>query len=89
MIVMHFGIITFLQTLELSLSIIGAVVFLEFYQEIKILKTFSTFFETNHDLTAEPISKLFNFEYTSASSNGRIRNGFRKFLQPKFPSKTA
>ncbi len=32
-------------------------------------ENFSTFFETNHSLTAESISKLFDFEYTSASSD--------------------
>ena len=42
-------------------------------------KNFSTFFETNHDLTAEPISKLFNFEYTSASSNEELETALENF----------
>ena len=42
-------------------------------------KNFSTFFETNHDLTAEPISKLFNFEYTSASSNEKLETALENF----------
>ena len=48
-------------------------------------KNFSTFFETNHSLTAEPISKLFNFEYTSANSRA-IRCCFKKLLRPKYAS---
>jgi 2-succinyl-5-enolpyruvyl-6-hydroxy-3-cyclohexene-1-carboxylate synthase len=42
-------------------------------------KNFSTFFETNHDLTAEPISKLFNFEYTAASSNEELETALENF----------
>ncbi|MDG1793328.1 MAG: 2-succinyl-5-enolpyruvyl-6-hydroxy-3-cyclohexene-1-carboxylic-acid synthase [Flavobacteriaceae bacterium] len=42
-------------------------------------KNFSTFFETNHDLTAEPVSKLFNFEYTSASSNEELETALENF----------
>ncbi len=35
-------------------------------------ENFSTFFETNHSLTAESISKLFDFEYASASSDADL-----------------
>jgi len=42
-------------------------------------KNFSTFFETNHSLTAEPISKLFNFEYTSANSNEQLDAALKNF----------
>ena len=42
-------------------------------------KNFSTFFETNHELTAEPISKLFNFDYTSASSNKELETALENF----------
>ena len=33
---------------------------------------FSTFFETNHSLNAEPISKLFDLDYTSATSKEEL-----------------
>ena len=42
-------------------------------------KNFSTFFETNHELTAEPISKLFNFDYTSASSYKELETALENF----------
>lgn len=42
-------------------------------------KNFSTFFETNHELTAEPISKLFNFDYSSANSNKELETALENF----------
>ena len=50
-------------------------------------ENFSTFFETNHALTAEPISELFNFEYASANSNeeleAALENFYTKSARPK------
>jgi len=47
----------------------------------KNTETFSTFFETNHSLTAEPISRLFDFEYASASSVAELDINFKNFYK--------
>jgi 2-succinyl-5-enolpyruvyl-6-hydroxy-3-cyclohexene-1-carboxylate synthase len=50
-------------------------------------ENFSTFFETNHLLNAEPISKLFDLEYTSASSKEELDTAlvdfYKQSLRPK------
>jgi 2-succinyl-5-enolpyruvyl-6-hydroxy-3-cyclohexene-1-carboxylate synthase len=44
-------------------------------------ENFSTFFETNHLLNAEPISKLFDLEYTSASSKEELDTALVDFYK--------
>jgi len=44
-------------------------------------ENFSTFFETNHLLDAEPISKLFDLEYTSASSKEELDTALVDFYK--------
>ena len=50
-------------------------------------ENFSTFFETNHLLNAEPISKLFDLEYTSVSSKEELDTAlvdfYKQSLRPK------
>mgnify|MGYP000944839382 FL=1 len=44
-------------------------------------ENFSTFFETNHLLTAEPISKLFDLEYSTASSKDELDTALVSFYK--------
>ena len=55
--------------------------FLEFYQGIKNSENFSTFVETNHTLTAEPISKLFDLEYASANTTEELDAALEDFYK--------
>ena len=50
-------------------------------------ENFSTFFETNHSLTAEPFSKLFDFEYASASSDTDLATELEFFYTPSMRPK--
>jgi len=40
---------------------------------------FDTFFETKHNLTAEQLCKMYNFEYTSASNQTSLTENLSKF----------
>ncbi len=44
-------------------------------------ENFSTFFETNHALTAEPISKLYDLEYTSANTGEELDDALESFYK--------
>jgi 2-succinyl-5-enolpyruvyl-6-hydroxy-3-cyclohexene-1-carboxylate synthase len=44
-------------------------------------ENFSTFVETNHTLTAEPISKLFDLEYASANSTDELDAALEDFYK--------
>lgn len=50
-------------------------------------ENFSTFVETNHLLTAEPIANLFDLEYVSANSEKelelKLKNFYKQSLRPK------
>ena len=46
----------------------------------KTSENFSTFIETNHTLTAEPFSNLFNFEYASASTDEELSSELECFF---------
>jgi len=40
---------------------------------------FNKFFETSHCLTAEPLAKMFGFEYTMASDENSLANSLKTF----------
>ena len=44
-------------------------------------ENFSTFVETNHTLTAEPIAKLFDLEYASANSTDELDAALEDFYK--------
>ena len=48
-------------------------------------KTFNTFFETSHCLTAEHLTKMYGFEYETASCESSLKNGMEKLTNATQP----
>ena len=47
----------------------------------KNTENFDTYFETKHNLNAEHLCKMYNFEYTSANSVDSLENGLHEFYK--------
>lgn len=45
-------------------------------------ENFDTYFETIHDLKAEQLAKMYNFEYNFTASEGEISNALKTFFLP-------
>ncbi|WP_395073669.1 2-succinyl-5-enolpyruvyl-6-hydroxy-3-cyclohexene-1-carboxylic-acid synthase [Flavobacterium sp.] len=48
-------------------------------------KTFNTYFETSHCLTAEHLAKMYGFEYEIASCESSLKNGMQKLINATQP----
>jgi len=49
-------------------------------------ETFNTYFETSHNLNAEHLAKMYQFEYLSASNLSEIETNWNQFISSNSPS---